>query len=526
MTAAERAVAERVDAAVRSRAQSLDLSGLGLKTVPALPPDLSGISELRLSRNRLKTIPASVLEMTRLEVLDLGGNWLSEVAPEIGKLQSLARLDLSENQLTGIPAELFSCPELQELSLYGNQVTTLPAASVPLQNLWRLDVSANHLAALRGLATAFPCLRDLDASGNALAALDEDVAGLSSLRILNLSGNQLTTVAALAGMSWIRELYLDDNKLAEIPLAIASFAELRVFSAADNPLGALPPAFDRVNASKLKSEARSAFQANISGGDTGKDYFNLPSLFFDFTLALSGLVAVRRFIDLYFKRAPATAGTTAVMRFPDGVVIELSHLSRKATLDLVRQHEDSLAGGKATIQLDPVRRGETESALDLLTSVVARVPAAEVVPRAAGQPNITLINGNLVQNIHQEVKEMGDRITIDRNSGVINLKSKLENVTQTISASSGDEESKAQLIALMKQLSEALDKVPPEQKLDAEAVSDAAEDVVAKATKPNPNKKSVEISGKGLLEAAKGIAGVVPIAIEIVKAIGHFAGLG
>jgi hypothetical protein len=101
----------------------------------------------------------------------------------------------------------------------------------------------------------------------------------------------------------------------------------------------------------------------------------------------------------------------------------------------------------------------------------------------------------------------------------------LENVTQTIGASGVDDSTKTQLVALIKQLSDALAKVPAAQKVDAEAISDAAEAVVAKATKPNPNKKTLEISGKGLLEAAKGTADVVPIAIEIVKTVSPFAGI-
>ena len=88
-----------------------------------------------------------------------------------------------------------------------------------------------------------------------------------------------------------------------------------------------------------------------------------------------------------------------------------------------------------------------------------------------------------------------------------------------------DDSTKTQLVALIQQLSDALAKVPAAQKVDAEAISDAAEAVVAKATKPNPNKKTLEISGKGLLEAAKEIADVVPIAIEIVKTVSHFAGI-
>jgi Leucine-rich repeat (LRR) protein len=526
MKTSEQRASDRIEVALREHACCLDLSGLGLKTLSVLPSELRGIVRLNLSRNRLKTIPDALFEATWLEVLDLGGNWLSELPAAIGRLDNLSRLDLSENQLTLIPPELFSCVELRDLSLYMNQITSLPAGSTPLHNLSRLDVSSNQLTSLRDVATAFPGLRDLDASGNALKTVDAELASMSSLRVLNLSGNHLISAASLAGMTWMRELYLDDNRLTELPGEIANFAKLQVFSAVGNPFGTLSAAFDRVSASQLRSQARSAFQARISVGDEGKENLIAPSMFFNFALALSGLASVLRFIDLYFKQARDTPKATAVMRFPDGSIIELSHLSRKATLDLVAQHERSLVSGKAMVHLEPMPVSQGDRALELLTKAVARVPMAEVTPKTTERTGVTLINGNLVQYINQEVKQMGDQINIDRTSGVVNVKSKLENVTQTIGASGVDDASKAQLIALMKQLSDALAKAPAAQKLDAEAISDAAEEVVAKATKPTPNKKSVEISGKGLLEAAKGIAEVVPIAIEIVKAVSHFVGIG
>jgi Leucine-rich repeat (LRR) protein len=523
MTPAEQRVARLIDAAVESHAQSLDLSGLGLKSLPALPPALQNIIKLKLSRNRLKTLPPALFALAHLEVLDLGANWLAELPPRISHMQSLASLDLSENQLTAVPAELFSSIELRHLSLYGNRLTALPAIAAPLTNLSHLNISSNRLTALQIDAQVYPSLENLDAAGNALHVLDTNFASLSSLRVLNLSANDLTRVQQLAGMPWLVELYLDGNKLSALPPEIANFPALRVLSAEGNPFGQLPSEFDRVTSSVLKKEALRAFQARISGGSEGKEYLNAPSFFFDFALAISGLPAVLRFVENYFQSA-FRGGTSAVMKFPDGSILELKNLSRKATLDLVREHERSVSAGKTMIQLDPVRQSP-DAALQLLTSTVARIPAAEVVPIAVGQASITLINGNFVQNIHQEVNEMGDRININNNSGVINVKSKLENVTQTINASSADEATKAQLTALMKQLADALAKVPPAQQQDAEAISDAAQDVVAKATKPSPNKKSIEISGKGLLEAAKGIADVVPIAIGIVKVISAFAGI-
>jgi hypothetical protein len=43
--------------------------------------------------------------------------------------------------------------------------------------------------------------------------------------------------------------------------------------------------------------------------------------------------------------------------------------------------------------------------------------------------------------------------------------------------------------------------------------------LVEKATKTEPNKKSIEISAKGLKEAVEGIADVVPIAAQIVTTL-------
>jgi hypothetical protein len=47
----------------------------------------------------------------------------------------------------------------------------------------------------------------------------------------------------------------------------------------------------------------------------------------------------------------------------------------------------------------------------------------------------------------------------------------------------------------------------------------SAKDLVEKATKTEPNKKSIEISAKGLKEAVEGIADVVPIAAQIVTTL-------
>ncbi|WP_263382693.1 hypothetical protein [Granulicella arctica] len=81
---------------------------------------------------------------------------------------------------------------------------------------------------------------------------------------------------------------------------------------------------------------------------------------------------------------------------------------------------------------------------------------------------------------------------------------------------------KKQLEALTKELSEALAKLPPERAEDKEAVADKAAELKALAEKETPNKKSLNITASGMMEAAKGIASVVPIALKISGLVASF----
>ncbi len=100
----------------------------------------------------------------------------------------------------------------------------------------------------------------------------------------------------------------------------------------------------------------------------------------------------------------------------------------------------------------------------------------------------------------------------------INIKSRLENVTQTIGAlPNTDAEEKAKLEDLLKQLTEALQQVPADKAEEVETVTAMTEQTVNAAK--SGNKSMLSISAKGLTEAAKALAGVTPAAVGIVKQI-------
>ncbi len=108
----------------------------------------------------------------------------------------------------------------------------------------------------------------------------------------------------------------------------------------------------------------------------------------------------------------------------------------------------------------------------------------------------------------------------------VNIKSRLENVQQTIGAlPHADEAAKAELQQLIAQLNDALQEAPEDKAEEAEAVAQMAETLVETANSEKPNKMMVEITGDGLKKAAENVAAVMPtvlvIAMQIVTAVAN-----
>ena len=79
------------------------------------------------------------------DTLDLSGLGLTSVPPEIGQLTELTELDLSGNQLTSLPSEIGQLAELTELNLYGNHLALLPPEIWRLTKLEHLSLGGNEL---------------------------------------------------------------------------------------------------------------------------------------------------------------------------------------------------------------------------------------------------------------------------------------------------------------------------------------------------------------------------------------------
>ena len=101
--------------------KKLDLSGRGLKSIPASVFTQTEIESLDVSNNALGgAIQAEIRHLQNLKILNASNNQMTGVPAEIGQLQKLEVLDLSNNKLTGLPYELGNLKNLKTLNLSGN----------------------------------------------------------------------------------------------------------------------------------------------------------------------------------------------------------------------------------------------------------------------------------------------------------------------------------------------------------------------------------------------------------------------
>ena len=234
----------------------LDLSNLGLKTLPPLP---AGLRVLNCSNNLLETLDG-LLPRT-LIMLDCGNNRLTGLPDPLPPY--LYTLDCENNRLTRLPEVM---PDrITRLCMDYNQITELPAALPSALEMLSVD---NNL--LTELPAALPAeLRLLYANKNRLTHLPAVLPrGLTSLMV---SDNQITEFTEFPPD--IDHLYLCKNPAPGLlPPLPPALKRLTVCGLGIKALPALPPRLEMLRASENKLTSLPTLPATVTDICVGHNY--------------------------------------------------------------------------------------------------------------------------------------------------------------------------------------------------------------------------------------------------------------
>ncbi|WP_440972645.1 NEL-type E3 ubiquitin ligase domain-containing protein [Pseudomonas koreensis] len=202
-------------------ASTLDLSGLMLSELPALPPEaFSHVRNLLLQGQRAGAtqVRRFVSAFSGVQNLDLSDNALGECPIEPGTLPRLSRLNLAGNLLTGsrgLQQSLETLPALEHLDLHSNPLRELKVSG--MSRLRGLNLQGTALHTWPAGAEALQQLTWLDLRDSRISTLPASVLESKALLHTNLTGAPLTpeAVAALqTAQQWIEfEIGLPDGAL-------------------------------------------------------------------------------------------------------------------------------------------------------------------------------------------------------------------------------------------------------------------------------------------------------------------------
>ena len=210
--------AARISVARRYGLKGLDLSGLGLTSLPKKMSELTNLRVLSLSSNRLRKLPPLPPNLINLDVEE---NELSSL-PVLPS--GLLILDAAYNALVTLPD---LPPGLTFINAIRNDLTVLPPLPETLRHLY---IEGNRLRELPPLPAG---LIQLIANFNRLTRLPSLPPALTEMEVAN---NQLTQLPALP--AGIYTLDLSKNRLQELPVLFTDQITAGGIAVSDNPLSA------------------------------------------------------------------------------------------------------------------------------------------------------------------------------------------------------------------------------------------------------------------------------------------------
>ena len=208
----------------------------------------SGIKTLDLSALGIKSIPPEIASLSKITTLDLSGNSLISLPDFIGNLSSLCRLDVSSNMLIDLPQALFRLKKLKSFSAQNNQLKSIPPEISALRSLNLLELGDNNISELPIEFGSLANLEEVNLTENELLELPKEIAGLKKLKFLFLGYNKLTNLPSeIGGLISLEQIFFHKNHVAEIPSEIGKLKNIRLIEGSGNQITHLPKELFQLN---------------------------------------------------------------------------------------------------------------------------------------------------------------------------------------------------------------------------------------------------------------------------------------
>ena len=174
----------RVKDCIKRESRYLDLSNLGLKSLPPRLP--AYVNSLHLANNQLEELPPAVLAQQNIIELNISSNQLTQM-DEIPN--SIIFLDISNNNLTNLP----TLPEeLRILYMENNQLTEIPSLPETLESI---NFSYNRVSNFPDFMSNN--IQDVNAYDNNITDIRFSIQQFTPRTRINLRNNPLTNQSIL-----------------------------------------------------------------------------------------------------------------------------------------------------------------------------------------------------------------------------------------------------------------------------------------------------------------------------------------
>lgn len=179
---------ERIVSCFQNKSTTLDLSNLGLSSLPPEIDKLSHLKKLHLDGNNFRSLPKVVCQLASLEELTMRGCRLEQF-PEVDQLSFLKVLKLSYNSLQTLPETVVLPESLEQLFMDNNQIVALPKKiHQPSAKFARLSLHFNQLTTFPPVIYTLPGLVSLGLNNNLIESVSkENLRQAAELKIFLLN---------------------------------------------------------------------------------------------------------------------------------------------------------------------------------------------------------------------------------------------------------------------------------------------------------------------------------------------------